>query len=182
MTYSAAARRMLAGFLGVFLLVGGLAACDSSSPVTPDAVSEFMEVAWDVTPSDDEAVEIAEAVEAELERREAEAEQLERFYEAAAAYDAEQARLAAMVPAGTTERQWQVLRNCESGDRPGAVSASGKYRGLYQFDYRTWQSVGGSGDPAAASRAEQNKRAYLLYESRGWYPWPHCGMDKARYA
>ena len=48
---------------------------------------------------------------------------------------------------------------CESGGDPTAVDASGTYRGKYQFDQRTWQSVGGSGDPAAAPEAEQDARA-----------------------
>ena len=64
---------------------------------------------------------------------------------------------------------------CESGGDPTAVSAGGTYRGLYQFDLRTWQSVGGSGDPAAASPAEQGRRAAILYARRGPAPWPVCG-------
>lgn len=64
---------------------------------------------------------------------------------------------------------------CESGGRPGAVDPSGAYRGKYQFDYGTWASVGGSGDPAAASEAEQDMRAAKLYAQRGAAPWPVCG-------
>lgn len=64
---------------------------------------------------------------------------------------------------------------CESHDNPGDVSSSGRYRGMYQFDLVTWHSVGGSGDPARASRGEQTYRAILLYRSRGWSPWPVCG-------
>jgi uncharacterized protein YabE (DUF348 family) len=70
---------------------------------------------------------------------------------------------------------WHALAECESGGNPGAVSPNGKYRGLYQFDYRTWAAVGGSGDPAAASAAEQTRRAQILYNSRGSSPWPVCG-------
>lgn len=70
---------------------------------------------------------------------------------------------------------WRALAECESSNNPRSVSSSGKYRGLYQFDYRTWQSVGGTGDPAQASRAEQTRRAYLLYLARGRQPWPVCG-------
>jgi hypothetical protein len=75
-----------------------------------------------------------------------------------------------------TPAQMRALRVCESSNRTNAVSRTGKYRGLYQFDIDTWQSVGGLGDPARASRAEQNHRARLLYRSRGWEPWPHCGQ------
>jgi hypothetical protein len=67
------------------------------------------------------------------------------------------------------------LRACESGGSPTAVSPGGRYRGAYQFDLGTWASVGGSGDPAAASLAEQHWRAYLLSQRRGFEPWPVCG-------
>jgi len=75
-------------------------------------------------------------------------------------------------PAGGT---LSSIAQCESGGNPGAVSPSGQYRGKYQFDYQTWNSVGGSGDPAAASEAEQDKRAAILYSQRGAAPWPICG-------
>ena len=79
------------------------------------------------------------------------------------------------LPGGPTPAQWAALRQCESGGNYQAVNPSGKYRGAYQFDLATWQTVGGSGDPAAASPAEQDHRAQLLYASRGRYPWPVCG-------
>ena len=64
---------------------------------------------------------------------------------------------------------------CESGGDPTAISPGGTYRGLYQFDLRTWRGVGGRGDPAAASAEEQGRRAALLYARRGPAPWPVCG-------
>ena len=64
---------------------------------------------------------------------------------------------------------------CESGGNPGAVSGGGAYRGKYQFDQQTWSSVGGSGDPASAPEAEQDKRAAMLYAQRGASAWPVCG-------
>ena len=64
---------------------------------------------------------------------------------------------------------------CESGGNPGAVGGGGTYRGKYQFDQQTWSSVGGSGDPAAAPEAEQDKRAAMLYAQRGASAWPVCG-------
>ena len=76
---------------------------------------------------------------------------------------------------GPSEAQWARLRQCESGGNYRAVNPSGKYRGAYQFDYRTWAAMGGSGDPAAASPAEQDLRAKMLYDLRGWRPWPECG-------
>ncbi len=68
-----------------------------------------------------------------------------------------------------------AIRACESGGNYGAVSANGRYRGAYQFDQQTWQSVGGRGDPAAASPAEQDTRASRLRSQRGSNPWPSCG-------
>ena len=70
---------------------------------------------------------------------------------------------------------WAALAQCESGGRPNAVSASGTYRGMYQFSRSTWASVGGSGDPAAASADEQTYRAQQLYNRSGAGQWPHCG-------
>lgn len=53
----------------------------------------------------------------------------------------------------------------------GAVSGDGTYRGAYQFDARTWASVGGQGDPADASPTEQDQRAAELLARRGTQPW-----------
>jgi soluble lytic murein transglycosylase-like protein len=63
---------------------------------------------------------------------------------------------------------------CESGGDPAAVNAAGYY-GKYQFDESTWASVGGTGNPAEASEAEQDYRAALLYSRAGASPWPVCG-------
>ncbi len=67
------------------------------------------------------------------------------------------------------------IRRCESRGNYSIASASGRYRGAYQFDYRTWAGVGGAGDPAAASPAEQDYRALILLRQRGTRPWPVCG-------
>ena len=74
-------------------------------------------------------------------------------------------------PSGTL----QSIAACESGGNPAAVGGGGAYRGKYQFDQQTWQSVGGTGDPAAASEAEQDYRASVLYSREGSTPWPVCG-------
>ena len=68
-----------------------------------------------------------------------------------------------------------ALAQCESGGNPRATNPSGKYRGLYQFSRETWASVGGSGDPAAASPGEQTKRAQILLQRSGAGQWPECG-------
>lgn len=66
------------------------------------------------------------------------------------------------------------IARCESGGNPRAISPSGRYRGKYQFDLQTWRSVGGQGDPAKATEAEQDRRALRLYRKRGTAPWPNC--------
>jgi soluble lytic murein transglycosylase-like protein len=75
----------------------------------------------------------------------------------------------------TTPAHLQAIAACESGGNPRAIGGGGLYRGKYQFDRGTWASVGGSGDPAAASEAEQDKRAAMLYARAGSAPWPVCG-------
>lgn len=69
---------------------------------------------------------------------------------------------------------WHRLAQCESGGNPRAVNPSGKYRGAFQFDLRTWRSVGMSGDPINHSFAQQLAAAQRLQASRGWSPWPRC--------
>jgi hypothetical protein len=83
--------------------------------------------------------------------------------------------LFAALPGGVSAATLDAIGACESGGDPTAVSADGTYRGKYQFDYGTWESVGGTGDPAAASEAEQDYRAALLYAQAGSSPWPVCG-------
>ncbi len=87
----------------------------------------------------------------------------------------EQKRSQWTLPAGVSQSTLDTIAACESGGDPTAVDASGTYRGKFQFDYGTWASVGGSGDPAAAPAAEQDYRAALLYERSGSSPWPVCG-------
>jgi Transglycosylase-like domain len=79
------------------------------------------------------------------------------------------------LPGGVTMGTLESIAACESGGDPEAVSSDGTYRGKYQFDEGTWESVGGSGDPAAAPEAEQDYRAALLYSESGSSPWPICG-------
>ena len=67
------------------------------------------------------------------------------------------------------------IAQCESGGNPRAISRSGRYRGKFQFDQATWESAGGSGDPAAASESTQDRIALKLYRKRGTAPWPNCG-------
>lgn len=85
------------------------------------------------------------------------------------------------IPEGTTEAQWHTLRQCESTQNYRAISASGRYRGAYQFSIRTWNWVAEMHypdlvgvDPIDASPPDQDKMAYKLYEINGWDPWPTC--------
>lgn len=85
-------------------------------------------------------------------------------------------RKAKAAAAPTVPPQLQAIASCESGANPRAVSSNGTYRGKYQFSTATWSAVGGQGDPAAASEAEQDKRAAMLYAPRsGPGQWPVCG-------
>lgn len=67
-----------------------------------------------------------------------------------------------------------AIRSCESGGNYTTDTGNSFY-GAYQFTLSTWASVGGSGNPAAASPAEQDRRAAMLYQREGASPWPVCG-------
>jgi Transglycosylase-like domain len=77
---------------------------------------------------------------------------------------------ASSAPSATLE----AIAACESGGDPAANTGNGFY-GKYQFTQSTWASVGGTGNPAAASEAEQDARAAQLYAQQGSAPWPVCG-------
>ncbi len=75
---------------------------------------------------------------------------------------------------------WDALAQCESNGDPTAVNEAGGYYGLYQFSMATWQSAGGSGNPAEASPEEQTMRAKKLYNlvDGNWEgQWPECGSN-----
>jgi hypothetical protein len=69
----------------------------------------------------------------------------------------------------------QAIAACESGGNPRAIGGGGAFRGKYQFTYETWAAMGGSGDPAAAPEAEQDRLAAKLYATAGAGQWPVCG-------
>lgn len=88
----------------------------------------------------------------------------------------------ASTPVLNPSLNWAALRKCESGGNYQAVSKSGKYRGAYQFDQRTWNGVAASTTPDwvgvrpdAAPAHIQDANAQALYNARGRAPWPHCG-------
>jgi hypothetical protein len=70
------------------------------------------------------------------------------------------------------------LRECEAGGNYATDTGNG-YAGAYQFDWSTWAGVGGTGNPAHASPAEQDYRAWRLWSARGFQPWPACGARLA---
>ena len=85
-------------------------------------------------------------------------------------------------PSGPPDAAFVRLARCESGGNPRAVSASGRYHGLYQFDVRTWNGVARRVDPvwvgvapSAAPAAVQTAMARQLHRERGRQPWPVCG-------
>ena len=87
-----------------------------------------------------------------------------------------------VLPPGPDPAEWAALRECESHGNYAITSRSGKYRGAYQFDRSTWNSVAERHapqlvgvDPAAAAPADQDAMALALYSERGARPWPHCG-------
>ena len=79
-----------------------------------------------------------------------------------------------LAQASTAPPHLQAIAACESGGNPSTNTGNGFY-GKYQFSASTWASVGGSGNPAAASEAEQDKRAAMLYSRTGPSSWPVCG-------
>jgi Transglycosylase-like domain/Putative peptidoglycan binding domain len=79
-------------------------------------------------------------------------------------------------PPADSQTELAKIAQCESGGDPTAVSPDGQYRGKYQFTRATWRHLGGSGDPADASEALQDKLALKLYRARGTDPWPSCSQ------
>jgi Transglycosylase-like domain/Putative peptidoglycan binding domain len=86
-------------------------------------------------------------------------------------------RTTTSAPSGDAASVLARIAQCESGGNPTAISSSGRYRGKYQFTRSTWRSLGGSGDPAKASEAQQDQMALALYQQRGTQPWPVCGRS-----
>ena len=75
----------------------------------------------------------------------------------------------------TASAPLEAIAACESGGDPTTDTGNGFY-GKYQFTQATWQSVGGTGNPAQSSEAEQDRRAARLYAQAGSSPWPVCGQ------
>jgi hypothetical protein len=78
------------------------------------------------------------------------------------------------VPGGPSAAVLARIASCESGGNPRSIGGGGQFRGKYQFMTSTWRAMGGHGDPAAASEAEQDYRAALLFVREGPGQWPVC--------
>ena len=88
--------------------------------------------------------------------------------------DRRAARAAGTTGGGGASPQLEAIAACESGGNPSTDTGNGFY-GKYQFTQSTWAAVGGSGNPAAASEAEQDRRAAMLLARAGSGQWPVCG-------
>jgi hypothetical protein len=88
---------------------------------------------------------------------------------------ARRARAQAREQASSASPQLEAIAACESGGNPATDTGNGFY-GKYQFTLATWQAVGGSGNPAQASEAEQDRRAAALLAQAGAGQWPVCGQ------
>lgn len=73
----------------------------------------------------------------------------------------------------SSSSQLASIRACESGSNYATDTGNGYY-GAYQFSMSTWRSVGGSGNPAHASPAEQDMRAQMMLDQGRRGEWPNC--------
>jgi hypothetical protein len=82
-------------------------------------------------------------------------------------------------PAGTASPgvaaggELSSIKACESGGNYSTNTGNGFY-GAYQFDLSTWHAAGGTGNPAAASPAEQDAAAARWIASGHRSAWPNC--------
>lgn len=86
------------------------------------------------------------------------------------------------IPEGTTEEQWEQLRQCNANGDYQHVSSNGVNFGAYEFRQTSWDDLARRHFshlvgviPSEAAPADQDRMAYRLYEERGWAPWPSCG-------
>lgn len=73
----------------------------------------------------------------------------------------------------STSSELASIRECESGG-DYTTDTGNSFYGAYQFTWGTWASVGGTGNPAEASPAEQDMRAQMLIDAGYRSAWPNC--------
>ncbi len=95
---------------------------------------------------------------------------------------AEKTAPAAELPSGTTEVQWEQLRQCNANGDYQHANPNGINFGAYEFRQSSWDDLARRHyprligvNPRDAAPADQDRMAYALYEERGWAPWPSCG-------
>ena|ERR1700712_4628771 len=83
---------------------------------------------------------------------------------------------------GVSDATLAHLRECESHGNYQAISASGSFRGAYQFARGTWNHVAGQvlpgyqgADPISAPPFVQDAMARALWAQGGASSWPVCG-------
>ena len=86
------------------------------------------------------------------------------------------------IPAGTSEEQWEQLRQCNSNGNYQYANPNGVNFGAYEFRRVSWNDLARRHYPRLigvvpneAASADQDRMAYALYGERGWAPWPSCG-------
>lgn len=79
-------------------------------------------------------------------------------------------------PIVITDDIWNKLADCESNNNWSIDTGNGYFGGL-QFSQGAWESVGGTGNPAHASREEQIEKGKLLQQKRGWGVWGACAKQ-----
>ena len=127
------------------------------SLTNPDLISEGQDLVIPNTPTTDRPLpEVAAAP----------------VQQAAVSYQPTQRKVAAAPAPAASGDRFARIRAAESGGNYATNTGNGYY-GAYQFSQGTWQSVGGTGNPANASPAEQDMRAQILYNQRGCSPWPN---------
>jgi Transglycosylase-like domain len=178
---------------GTLLAVPAALAAESDDPPSPTQVALRAPVGGHLTVASQMRAEARENRQQDLIRRALKLARRvadargERF-----AATAERERLRDQAPDELNERRRELRRDlraaqapaaspvleaiaaCESGGDPTTDTGNGFY-GKYQFTLETWQAVGGTGNPAQASEAEQDRRAAILYAQAGASPWPVCG-------
>ena len=86
------------------------------------------------------------------------------------------------IPEGTTEEQWEQLRQCNADGSYQYANPNGVNFGAYEFRQSSWDDLARQHyphlvgvTPNKAAPVDQDRMAYALYEVRGWAPWPSCG-------